>query len=656
MKIIRLITVYTKKTIENDIPEIGLFSTDNGSEFHWSEVPIAPSVGSFAPILTSVGDKTTKLDLGTGGNIEQYSTINFSVVNLAQINVLMEDLDFPIIGSRVICEDYYPDTEEFKRIYTGMIDTFSADDRELHFDCEAWENVKDRNLTSKIISGSEGNFPFAPTGVNGQIIPLCIGESDPKNGIYFKIPCIKNIFRILSQQDILNLLPAHLEYQNFPSELDVFPVADQHPAADDLHFIIRLGNVNVFDTQPYFNNLIGKYLYIKTAPVNEDEGQEISYENELRKITGVEYSPNLGAPAYGAGAGEYAALTIIIDKIVRLFGNFYANHQYQSYVQFIDKALSEGDPALYQWMAAKENIGFKNEPEFYYGNEHKRLLTTGFNLSVFSPISVSYPIEQPDKDELYGFKILSVPAIEAIVDLDDLSKYKDPVFSDEGEPWDDLSNFVRKGSSPGYYVNDLHTGYESIAVTVNNDEMSSDPDNRDYYKYRYSSTSVHSWPDGHFQNIRAFRFTLPEIDFDFNEAYIGVSIECNCEFTFPPMIGLKKYMGQISWAIADLDMFNNVFKLDDMPDSFYTNHTDNNENFFGEGSRTNDKWTHYARYKNYLLENIGSRKDYIQHNEGLIFFPRGGTSGSSNFTETLKIRKLCLIFKSKAEIGDYLYV
>ena len=656
MKIIRLITVYTKKTIEDDIPEIGLYSTVNGSEFRWSEVP----VDGYAALLTALGDKTTKLDLSNGGNIEQYNAISFNVVNLFQINILMEDQDFPVIGSKVVHIDYYPDASEnqYKVVYVGVIDTFSADDRELNFGCEAWENAKNKNLSTKIIVGENGNFPQAPDGVKDQILPLCIGESNPESGVFFKIPCVKKVWKVLTQQNICDLIGCDPQYDNQPKDITSFPTIWMQLVSGEVVHRVRLGDVKLTGvTQQNLNNLVGKFIYVDKAPSYEYTGTDRNitdpetYEGESRKITAVSL-------VTGKTEGNYAQIEISIDNI-DLYGNEDANSQYQSFVIFLDKGLdadNSSDP-LYTWQTSGSNIGFRIGEQLCLGEDKKIMPRSGNSFFVYGNTIAVRPDEQffPDKGNLGGYKIFTLPGTVSPIDnLTTLAFYMDTVFFDEGSPWNDLSFFYRKDSN--YYVAGNY--YPEFDVTVNTGLMSSNPANRDYTLNQYVSSTEITVSDETGPYIRAFRFPLPEIDCDFNELYVLVSVECNSKSNYPPMVGLKKRMGMSSWAIADLDAFQDNYKLDCIPSDFFSNYPESErDNFYLNGEwtgQTDFRWIRYSGYKNFICEDIDSPLKYKHYDHGIILLPR--KTYPDNYTETLKIRQILIMAKLTGEIGDFLYV
>ena len=382
MIVIRLVTIYNKKTIEEDIPEIGLYSTSDGSEFRWCEAPVnQENLYGYTPILTAISDTTTKVDLSHFGGVEQYNTTSFSVVNLSQINILMEDMDFPVIGSKVVCEDYYPETGENKITYTGIIDTFSADDREIEFNCEAWELKKDLNLSTKIITGPDGNFPFAPEGVKDQILPLCFGESNPEDGRFFKIPCTKKVWKTLTQQDICELIGCDPTYSNQPPEATTFPVHDIYPLPDtNVVHRVRLGNVKLTGiTQEDLDKLNGMYVYVEKQPDYVDRythEEKPAYQGESRRINGVRLVSD-------KTEGEYAQIEIDVKDIV-LWGDELGNDRYQTFINIIDKGLTNPLEFLYVWKTSLQNLGFRQGEKIHLGDD-KKLVPTGGNDVVVYP-------------------------------------------------------------------------------------------------------------------------------------------------------------------------------------------------------------------------------------------------------------------------------
>lgn len=647
MKIIRLIRLLTTRVIANSITEIGLCSVANGSELRWSESPVQ----GYAPLITAIGDITTKLDLGNGGNIEQYSAMSFSIVNLNQMNLVFDDMDYPLINAIVICEDYYPDISQSKVVYVGIIDRYSADDVELSFECEAWEDKKNKNLTTKIIVGENGNYPMAPEGVKDQIIPLCFGESDPETGRYFKLPCTKNVYKTLTQQNILDLVNAP-EQENIPAFLDEFPVFEE--TTTDYTYWVKLGKVDLQNVN--MNNLVNKYIYASKCPINTDinPNNENSDEGRISKILSVWVRE-------GYESGENAMIGITIEDQINLYGNEYSNHKYQSYIQFVDKGISATELELYRWETGSENMGFCTEPKIYLGDNRKSCLHGKDSLKLITnhnSIGVRKTYEEPEENKFVGYKIVTLPGlITPINDIVTLSKYNDPIFHDDGEEWD-LSQFLRTGNY-GHYINGITQGI-TLTTTISSISMDPDPDNRDIHKFQYYSTTEHEWEQAHKINIRAFRFPLPEINFDFNECYIGIDTTCLCDFSNAPVLGLQKYLGVADWAIENLGQFDKIFTLNNLPDWFYDNSTKTgNKDFFdnnGIKDTTSGNFTRYTGFKNYLVENCDSVEKYRQYKEGLLFFPRHYEAGTHIFTEVMSIRKLCLIFRTNVDMGDYLYV
>ncbi len=256
---------------------------------------------------------------------------------------------------------------------------------------------------------------------------------------------------------------------------------------------------------------------------------------------------------------------------------------------------------------------------------------------------------------LQGYKLYTLPAVITPIDsLDNLGYYNDEVFYSNQSPWDDMGFFWRV--SGNYYRAGNY--YPTFNLTPNTELMSADPQNNDFTKYMYASTTeVIPDEDSTGNYIRAFRFPLPVIDMEFSELYLLISLECDCYNSQPPLLGLKRYLGMSSWAISDLDEFDGNFKLDCMPSSFYKNYPENDrDNFYlsGETIMVPPKWKIYSGYKNYLCEGIDSLAKYKSYDHGILFLPRAAHDHS--YTETLKIRQILLMIKVNENIGDYIYV
>jgi hypothetical protein len=610
--------------------DIGLYTSgSDDSEIRWSESPLAGFCHTML-LKGGIGAVSESFDETNGGNVTTVGDFTFSIHGAMQFLLRMNSLSIQLSGKLVEYVEYVDGTPEVVGSFT--IEDTTANEFEERITAKTAFQLRRNSLLATRLSVTE--YPDVTSELKDATIPVAFGQSDPENGVFFKLPRIEYRNTEVATSEI----DPGSSWR--PTGMTLFPV--RNVSVDSAHLEVIFGSG--IGPAATLTTLLGKYVKIMSGSVDAD--------GEIRRISTAPQSQADG----DYRVDKWTELTLLQYFSEILPG--ISGETYGTFVSIIDVLLRY---ALDGVICGGFGVGVR---DLYVMEDVSmvRVADVGVTTNATLPIYDVEPFKSIGEiGSTSSFKVIPITGIEPLEARD----YDNVV----------INNLDRFGITGYIHATDgdsAHVPGVFIALESGNlceDGMSAtdeeDAFDRTYSTYALFATYItKTYPTQHFNYYIALRLTLPEIDDTvvFDKVYLGLAIWSICEddSTDPTLdidsrfiVARRKYYGNSENPVDNTDiLFTNQVEFKSLPNGYYNGLSDTgNKNFYYAESSA----TALTGYKNYDLE-IASRAEYNNIEEMVLLFKRQGVQTVGSYIDdTIRVHEAAVIFEKTITIGSEIY-
>lgn len=649
--VIQAIKIKLDKTLATQ-EDIGLYSVvSENSELRWSEAPLigAPETWNHEILAEKgIGAIAESVDIRTGGNSVNVNDFTFTCKGSNQLLLRMRSLGIHPTGLTVELHEFVGlltdcDSVSHEVMFTGIIEDYSYNQFETIFTAKSSFAYKRNKNLGTIITAE--NYPDAPEGIIGQIVPITFGYSDPDNGRYFKL--IRTSFRdqVLRTSDFM-------PDNGYPPNMSLFPVCYKSDTYDANYACFLIGNgywgdfvskkyypivgkyVKVVDgeseTYPYATLNIGKYRRIKTMigdNISIMESTDPQRKGYVLELADFYYAKMKGYEILGSNK-DFSTFLSVYDI------DFKYSMDDIDCLGFVDGLIS-----------------------IYTYEENQFSLVLGQDISLPNGdvplIDINPRVLNSDASSAESFIIIPVENIEPYLNEDNgLTEFG--ISENYEHPLDSTSNPV-----PGLFA--ISSNECDSQPTITGTDNYKDKDSTTYWEYNVYLTL--DYPTSRFDYLVAFKITLPEIDDNtkFDNVYLGINVTSDLldestalTYISHFLVYYKSFYNKLKTPIDyDEIKYQYQVQIKSLPDDYYSDSPDESNRRFYFVDKLQ---SHLLGYKLFNLE-INSVSEYQNIHEFLILFKRKADDlGLTSYIDDyIKFTELAIIFEKGIDLSEELY-